>query len=418
MNPSNLISRRSLLAACLAAPALGRLCAAAAPLTSLRSVMPMLESIPGGSCQFEGIWKGALVCRPDAPAGTSGNLWYWFTARLSGARGRQTIELHWPANDPGLESEYDGNQNFATVLDRAINVSADLRHWYPVDDVKVNGQVARFTVDAGKRGAPLFLAVGVPYFAWELEELIAQCRASGLASVTEIARTRNGKPVHAVRIGPAGRSQGAFYLQGYQHGTEWAGARILTSMIRYLLSGEGRRLRERYVFHIVPAMNVGHLYGVDTWGNMNRDWGTFRMAETAGARDYIIRFMRNGDRLLHALDLHMGWYDRASSGAGLTAAPPGAAPAAIIARQEAFARYAFAHCNWTKDQIWLAQHSNGVPMSDWVTSELGVAAQTAEFSRHIVWSCKLKQYIRVTQAHEERLGIDLAMALASFDWTR
>jgi hypothetical protein len=55
-------------------------------------------------------------------------------------------------------------------------------------------------------------------------------------------------------------------------------------------------------------------------------------------------------------------------------------------------------------------------MVQWATRELGVPAQTAEFSRHIVWERARKQYVRVTQGHEERLGRDLAEALGSFKW--
>lgn len=429
-NPANAASpltRRRLLKAGLAASAAGLWSAssvsfsasAASAAPAAQPGQPKLDGdFPSGCCVFEGLKDGALVCRPSAPPSATGGLWYWFTARLSGARGRQAIELHWPGDNAAAQakSEYGGNQNFATVLDRAINVSPDLRRWTPVEGVKLSGQTARFTVDAGEGSAPLYIAVGLPYFAHDLESLLADCRASALAQVTEIARTGNGQPVHAVRIGPKGRGEGAFYLQGYQHGTEWSGARILTAMIRHLLSDAGGALRERFVFHIVPAMNVGHLYGKGVSGNMNRDWETFRMAETVGARDHIRRIAQGGDRILHALDLHNGWASRSGSGACLTAARPGEAPAPLIRRQEAFAHHAFARCDWTQERIWRPQHPGGVTMADWFVKELGVAAQTAEFSRHMIWERARADWAPVTPSAEERLAVQLAEALGSFDW--
>ncbi len=414
------ITRRSFVRLSVAAPAAALWTTRLAPLIAAETGPVLDGDFSGGCCVAEGLKDGALVCRPNTPAKASGNLWYWFTARLTGARGRQAIELHWPDDDPDIKAkaEYGGNKNFATVLDRAINVSADLLHWESVADVRLDGQSARFTVDAGDGTAPLYIAVGMPWFARNHEQLLAECRASPLAKVTEIARTQNDQAVCAVRIGPAGQGEGTFYVQGYQHATEWAGARISGSMIRHLLSDAGKPLRERYVFHIVPAMNVGSLYGKGPAGNMNRDWEAFTMPETTGVRDYLRRTIAGGERLLHALDLHMGWSSRDSSGACLTASIKGAAPDAIIDRQERFARHAFARCDWTTEKIWRHHVTQGRTFASWVVAEFGVPAQTAEFSRHIVWDRASRQWVRVAQAHEDRLGIDLAEALGSFAWEK
>ena len=409
-----IISRRQMLRGCLAAPA-----AAWLGWPAVAAAAPRLDGdFTGGCCVFEGEKNGALLCRPAAPPDTSGNLWFRFTARLSGARGPQAIELHWPANSAAsAKNEYGGNQNFATVLNRAVNVSHDLRHWTPVESVQVEGQVARFTVDAGS-GEPLYVAAGLPYFAHDLEALITECRGTGLAEITEIAMTAGGHPVPAVRIGPKGNGAGSFYLQAQQHATEWAGSRILGSMTRHLLSDAGGPLRERFVWHLVPVMNVGSLYGQNPAGNMNRDWATFKMLETVGARDYIKKIIAGGGRLLHGIDLHMGWSSRKSSGACMTAMRKGAAPDAIIARQEAFAKHTFANCDWTQEKIWLSEHKDGIPFYHWAVKELGVAMQTAEFSRHIVWERTRQEWGRLRQEHEERLGVQFAQALASFNWSR
>jgi hypothetical protein len=419
--------RRTFVKTAMAASILGQAGAEFMPLLAADTAPTMDGDFPGGCCIFDGVREDALGCRPKTPAKISGNMWCWFTARLSGARGRQKIALQWPDDDAELKakSQYGGNKNFATVLDRVMNVSNNLRRWRPVEDVQLQGQVARFTVEAGPSGAPLYIAAGLPYFADELEELIAECRATPLAKVTEIAQSQGGPAVNAVRIGPASGGERSFYLQGYQHAVEWAGARILSAMIRYLLSDAGRPLRERYVFHIVPVMNVGHLYGkgavgnfyaISAEGNMNRDWRTFSMPETAGARDYLRRIVANGERLLQAMDLHMGWSSRASSGACLTAGVKGEVPDAMIEVQERFARHVFAQCDYTTEQIWHNKSISGYTFCDWARAELGVPAQTAEFSRHLVWERVQRKWVRITQRHEERLGAQFADALVSFDW--
>jgi hypothetical protein len=411
------IKRRTFVKAAMAASVFG---AGGADCFSLSAtaVRPTLDGdFSGGCCVFDGLRDGTLRCRPKTPANVSGNMWFWFTARLSGACGRQNIELQWPENNTELnaKSEYGSNKNFATVLDRVVNVSSDLRRWQPLEGVQVEGQTARLVVDAGPSGKPLYVAVGLPCFAQELEEVLALCRATPQVKVVEIAQSQGGPPVSAIRIGPAGQGDGTFYLQGYQHATEWAGARILPAMIRYLLSDTGRPLRERYVFHIVPAMNIGHLYGKGAVGNMNRDWKTFAMPETVGARDYL-RKLAGDERLLQAMDLHMGWSSSAASGACLTAGVKGEVPDAMIALQQRFARHVFAQCDFTTEKIWHHKPVGGWSFCDWARSELRVPAQTAEFSRHMVWERAKGKWVRVTQQHEEQLGKQLADALASFDW--
>ena len=150
---------------------------------------------------------------------------------------------------------------------------------------------------------------------------------------------------------------------------------------------------------------------------MNRDWEAFKMPETIGARDYIKKFIAGGDRLLHGMDLHMGWSSRKRSNACMTAMRKGAAPEAIIERQEVFAKHVFSNCDWTKEEIWRSAHKDGIPFYHWAVKELGVAVQTAEFSRHMIWECARQDWGRIRQEHEERLGVQFAEALGSFKWS-
>lgn len=374
-------------------------------------------NFPGGCCIPLGEREGALLCRPDTPEPVTGNQWFRFIARLTGDPGRRRIELHWPPDDEELKArlEYGQTANFVTAIHRAIHQSADAQTWEPVEPVDVEGQIVRFTVDL--RSQELYIAVGIPYLPADLERLMAEMAVSPHARVEQIATTAHGRAVRAIRIGPADGGQGSFYLQGMQHQSEWAGGRILSALARYLVSDAGAALRERYVFHLVPVVNVDGLY---TWrqsppGNMNRDWEAFQMRETAGVRDYIRRFLARGERLLYVLDLHMGWSNVENSGGCLTAAPDGMAPPEIIEKQIRLAEHVFARTDWT-DRIWRASHRNGTTCAFWALREFGIPAQTGENSRHMVLERASGRWVRTTQAHEERRGRDLAEALASFDW--
>jgi hypothetical protein len=347
----------------------------------------------------------------------TGNQWFRFVGRLTGEPGTQRIELHWPPDDEALKAqmEYGGTANFTTSIHRTIHTSTDTLTWRPVEGVEVNGQRVRFEVDLSTK--ELYVAVGIPYLPSDLSRLFAELAASRYAQIEEIARTKHRRPVRAIRIGPCDGGKGAFYLQGLQHVMEWAGPRILSSMARYLVSDAGAHLRQEFTFHLVPAMNVDGLY---SWreapqGNMNRDWTGFDMIETAGARDYIKRLLARGDRLLHVLDLHMGWSNAERSGASLTAYPEGMAPEDIIQTQLRLAEHIFARTEWT-DHIWRASHWNGTTCAFWALYELGLPGQTAENSRHLVQERDTGEWVRITQAHEEQLGRDLAEALCSFDW--
>jgi hypothetical protein len=99
-----LLQRRTFVKAAVAASIAGSASAALAPLLAADAGPALDGDFPGGCCVFDGMQDGRLVCRPKTPARISGNMWCWFTARLSGARGRQHIELHWPDDDAELKA--------------------------------------------------------------------------------------------------------------------------------------------------------------------------------------------------------------------------------------------------------------------------------------------------------------------------
>lgn len=373
----------------------------------------------GGCCVFEGERGGLLLCRPETPEECTGNQWFWFTARLTAPPGTYRVRLRWPENNPELMAriEYGRTENVAPALPGMMHASPDLERWRPIADVRAAGQDAEFEVRSG--GEPCYVAVGMPWLRRSHEKLMREVRSSPLARVDTVAATARGFPVEAVRIGPdSGPGGGTFHLQGLQHASEWAGGRVLASMVRYLLGPEGKHLRERFTWRIVPAVNIDALddrrHGPPV--NMNRDWTEFRTAETAGLRDYILDFTGRGERLLHALDLHMGWHDREHAASSITAIVEGRAPEEVIARQIAVAEHVFARTEFT-EHVWRAPYRmGGRSFATWCYEELGVPAQTLENSRHLVRERATGSWVRIEQRHEEALGRELAEALATFPW--
>jgi hypothetical protein len=376
------------------------------------------QAFAGGCCVFEGERWGELHVRPFTPPAVSGTQHFEFLGRLTGARGPQRVCLHWPPTDLSAVREYTNTLQFATVLDRAIFTSRDLERWERVGDVRVEGLCARFTVEAD--GAPLYVAVGKPYLENNLTALFAVATADPRATVVEIGRSRLGRPLRAIRIGgEAGGGEG-FYLQALQHRTEWAGGRIIDTTVRYLLSDEGQPYRDRYTWHFVPVVNVDGALG--GWPenhpkNMNRDWAEFEMPETRAVRDYIDGLYAAGERLLHAIDFHMGWSRRDSSGAGIMAFRPGTVPEEASARQERIARHIFAHTTYTEAYMPSGDPANRPVFPAYTWNAHRLPGQTFECSRHLYPAGPGGAEVPAEQCHEEALGRDLLRALCTYDWS-
>lgn len=377
------------------------------------------EAFPGGCCVFEGLRQGELHVRPNYPATTSGNQYFWFLGRLTGAAGPQKVCLHWPPTNAHYVTEYPDNHQVSTILDRMIFTSEDLRCWTRIPEVKVQGLSAHFTVQTN--GKPLYVAAGMPYTENNLQDLLTDVRQHPLVQVTEIARSLHGRPVHAIRVAAPEPAKDCFYLQGLQHASEWAGGRIIDNMIRFLTSKAGRPLLELFTWHFVPVVNVDGVFGgwrEDHPKNLNRDWNEFELPEPSGVRDYIASILADGSELLHAIDFHMGWFSRETTGAAITVFKPGVIPEEKRARQERFTRHVFANTVYT-DRIWESSDPKGrSTFAVWTWNALGITGQTFECSRHLYPAGPDGTLIPSEQAFEEKLAVDLLHAITCFDWQR
>lgn len=369
---------------------------------------------PLGDCIFEGVSDGELCCTPWIPPGASGNLWYTFLCRLTDADRPVNICLRWPNTDPQGRSEYARNDNFATVLDRCLFVSRDLRRYRRIEGVRLEAQTAHFSIVP--QVEPLYVTVGMPYLPHSLNELLADIADQPGVVIQEIGLSSHGRPVQAITV--TGGQDGTFFFQAMQHRSEWAGTRCIAEMIRYLLT-EGQHLRQRFTWRFVPVVNMDGFYGgwpEDPPINLNRDWGTFTHPETRAVRELLCGLAQRGERLLYTSDMHMGWSERTSSGACLTVFAEDNVPPADNERLASISQHIFAHTDFT-DRIWSPMViKNRDTFAVWSYRTFAVAAQTMEFSRHLYRLRATGEWVPATQEHEEALGRDLAEALASYPW--
>lgn len=377
------------------------------------------EAFQGGNCIFEGEVNGELHCRPHTTSEhNSGNLYYWFIARLTGANGEQKLCLHWPETTPEIAKNiYGKNHNFATALDNTMFTSVDRKNWVRVTNVQVDGQEVRFSVTTD--GRPLYISVGIPYLNSDLQDLYADVAASPYAEVTEIARTPHGRPVKAIAINTG--SKESFYIQGMQHASEWAGARVSSSMIRFLLSEEGQEYRERFSWYFVPVVNMdGTIGGLreNFPKNMNRDWVDFEMPEARGVRDYITGLVNSGQRMLYGADMHMGWSARDNSGACLTIYKPDSADERTIQCVEDFTNCVFQGMDYTNRKWYMGAQDVQVSYSfkGWMYTAFHAPAQTWEFSRHLYYMRATGEWVPTEQKYEEALGPEVVKVMANFPW--
>jgi hypothetical protein len=332
-----------------------------------------------------------MVLTTDTPAGVPGNALYHLLAIIPPQRSPLELIIRWPSTSaqpfPGFL--YPHNENFSTVLERTCFVSTDLQDWQRVEKVSLRDHAVGFQLDPAS--SPRWIASGVPYFGFQLDNLLDAARASGVADVQCIGYSRNGRPIHGIFIAQrrTAGSAGLFSLQAYQHFSEWAGLHALDALLRMLISDPGPAAA--FAWAIVPCINVDALYGgwredpmffgesLEQGANLNRDWLTFVRPETKAARDFHAACAQHAP-MLHGLDIHMGWSSPRHSGGGLTVFQEGELPADAAADEQAFTNDFFHHVP-IEAFPWQVSAIDRPNFASWLWRSFGAIGQTMEVSR-------------------------------------
>ena len=132
-------------------------------------------------------------------------------------------------------------------------------------------------------GEKVWFAYDLPYTPEHIEELLIPCadRDPGV-EVFELCKTKNNRPVKALRFNDAGNSEDKKYsiwLQARAHAFETGGSWVLHELTQWLLSGDpaAKALRKQAVITVVPIVDVdgvvaGHTGKNQTPHDHNRGW--------------------------------------------------------------------------------------------------------------------------------------------------
>lgn len=372
--------------------------------------------IPGGCARIDMSGSLPRVC-PDLPAEIPGNAWYAFMVGVVATAGPREIEIQWPAVKPWSACDYNDNDSFAKVLDRAIFMDCGDGRWRRIEQVTRTDAGARITIPPGP--ADRRLAVGMPVTQQDLDRTLLFARTCKGVRVEQIGLAPQGTPLYAVVLDASEDAAGTFVITAHQHFSEWAGVRMIDAMLHHLLDESSQPLRRyRWVFY--PCINADALaYGWRgdphrTAGiNLNRDWGPFQQPQTQAVRDHLLAEMDSGPPLLHALDLHMGWHSRDTCGAGLTVFEEGRSPQSLIDQQADFTRWFYKRADYT-DFVWNHSDVDRPNCAAWIWRTFGRPGQTLEVSRHR-WRLRADgRWILPSLDLQRRLGVAVVESLASF----
>lgn len=233
----------------------------------------------------------------------------WFHFRVSGVR---DVDCRYTFENAAQSAYPHGWENYR------VAASYDSVNWFRVDDTQYDGvsMVMQHTAAADT----VYYAYFEPYSEARHHAFLGEAAATGLARLTDLGTTCEGRPMTVVTIGDTASPSAAsaaprtasasasatvkpnIWVIARQHPGETMAEWFVEGMIRRLLGmGEwagdpiGRHLREHAVFRLVPNMNpdgaaLGNLRTNAAGANLNREWMTpdaTRSPEVLLVRDAI-----------------------------------------------------------------------------------------------------------------------------------
>ena len=204
-----------------------------------------------------------LEIRPDE----GGEHMQWFHFRLDGAMGSPcTLRIV----NAAKTSYPHAWENYHVCS------SSDRDTWERVHTRYENGElIIEHTPDSNAQSYAYF----APYSHEQHLDLLAYCEATGLADISRLGTTLDGRAMHKVS---AGTGPLTYWIIGRQHPGETMASWWMEGFMDRLLSptdSMARVLREKATVHVVPHMNLdggirGHLRTNAVGANLNREWDT------------------------------------------------------------------------------------------------------------------------------------------------
>ncbi len=262
---------------------------------------------PGGSAKLVAIDSaaGRIVIEPAAHADRGWPCWWYF--RVDGAEPGQKLTLEITASSVPYRPEARLAANWS--LPQQPMISSDDVHWQKIAPGVIGEQGGSYEVTAPSER--FWLAWGPPFLPVHGERLLAEIAEQlPAAERFELARTRGGRPVEAIRIGSPD-APGAIWVQARQHAWESGSSWVGDGWLRWIASDDpaAEQFRDNHEIFFVPIMDVDNVVlgagGKDAIPrDHNRDWADAPVYPEVAAAQTQLRRLIAQDRLRVFLDLH------------------------------------------------------------------------------------------------------------------
>jgi hypothetical protein len=235
----------------------------------------------------------------------------WWYVRIDGADMGQRIDLTVHGNEQPFRGSQKLSANWA-LPQRAV-FSVDDVMWKQTDPAMTTPKTATYSIVAPS--TTFWVAWGPPFHSQHagalLNEVSLQLTNAGEPNMRfELARSRDNRPVQAIRFGNA-NANNAVWVQARQHAWESGGSWVGDGFIRWATSGEplAEQLRQHAEIFFVPIMDVDNVDrgagGKDaTPRDHNRDWADRPIYPEVLAAQSAIQRQIDAGRLRVYIDLH------------------------------------------------------------------------------------------------------------------
>lgn len=279
------------------------------------------SNFPGGSARVLSIDPtNNSVC--ITPAGIPNRGWpCWWYLRLDGVDTNQPVVLEVVANEAIVQTDDPGQTrklpaNWSLPAQAAF--STDGMTWEHTAPGERRGSRSVYRVNSAQR--TLWLAWGPPFTLKDANQLVQRaCELSPYAKSFEFARSRDGRPVPALRVSQPGAvadQRFGVWIQARQHAWESGSSWVCRGFVEWLVSNDpaAESLRQKADIVVIPIVDVDSVErgqgGKDQIPHdHDLDWGSAPYWPEVRAGMDQISALAGAGRLDLFLDLHNPSYD-------------------------------------------------------------------------------------------------------------
>lgn len=218
------------------------------------SELSITTEFPGGNGIVDKIEGDVVTLKPDLGGGRD---WFYWSIECR-TRTPRKLKFVLPEKK---SMKYIGMQGPAISNDGGTTWD-----WLGADSV--DGSTFECALKADQ---PLRLSVTIPYMQSNLDRLLNDHKDNEHLTVTELARTREGRPVELLQIGTPGDDRIPVLMTARHHACETMASYLLEGFLRATLpdTAAGRSFRDRYVLYCVPIVDKDGVHNGDQGKNRN-----------------------------------------------------------------------------------------------------------------------------------------------------